>query len=244
MTARDPRALVYARRLLRRRRIVRPGVANGPSAHLGAGRSASGARVRIAEPARSTGTHGQADRRSGEAQAVETPLRWRLPSDWGGQPGVREPGAPGDRESWSKPQTSDREIALAQSLVWGRGRVVIIDPPLVHVGGFPSSPSSCYSRHMRLDQIEIIRGSGNVYQDLNIPDANVRQCKAILAAKIMKVLSKSDLSVQSAERLTGGLGADLARIRTADLERFTTDRLIAIRRLLTQAPLPAQPPPE
>lgn len=50
---------------------------------------------------------------------------------------------------------------------------------------------------------DIIRGSGNVYQDLNIPDADVRQFKAILAA-------------------------DFSRIRTADLARFTSDRLMMI----------------
>ena len=75
---------------------------------------------------------------------------------------------------------------------------------------------------------EIIRGSGNVYRDLNFPDADVRQFKAILAAEIIKKLDKKGLSVRKAHSLTGVPAADLSRIRTADLERFSSDRLMMI----------------
>ena len=75
---------------------------------------------------------------------------------------------------------------------------------------------------------EIIRGSGNVYQDLNIPDADIRQLKAILAAEIIKNLDRKGLSVRKAQRLTGVPAADVSRIRHADLERFTSDRMMII----------------
>jgi predicted XRE-type DNA-binding protein len=75
---------------------------------------------------------------------------------------------------------------------------------------------------------EIIRGSGNVYRDLNMPDADIRQLKAILAAEIIKTLDKKELSVRKAQRLTGVPAADFSRIRTADLERFSSDRLMMI----------------
>ena len=75
---------------------------------------------------------------------------------------------------------------------------------------------------------EMIRGSGNVYQDLKRPDADVRQFKAILAAEIIKTLDKKELSVRKAHSLTGVPAADFSRIRTADLERFTSDRLMMI----------------
>lgn len=75
---------------------------------------------------------------------------------------------------------------------------------------------------------DIIRGSGNVYRDLNIPDADIRQLKAILAAEIIKTLNKKALSVRKAQRLTGVPAADLSRIRNADLERFTSDRMMRI----------------
>jgi len=75
---------------------------------------------------------------------------------------------------------------------------------------------------------DIIRGSGNVYRDLNVPDADVRQFKAILAAEIIKNLDKKGLSVRKAQSLTGVPAADLSRIRNADLDRFTADRMMMI----------------
>lgn len=61
-----------------------------------------------------------------------------------------------------------------------------------------------------------------------MPDANVRQLKAIVAAEIIKMLDKNELSVQTAQRLTDVPAADLSQIRNADLERFTSDRLMMI----------------
>ena len=75
---------------------------------------------------------------------------------------------------------------------------------------------------------EIIRGSGNVYRDFELPDADVRQLKAILAAEIIKNLDKKELSVRKAQSLTGVPAADFSRIRTADLKRFSADRLMMI----------------
>jgi predicted XRE-type DNA-binding protein len=72
------------------------------------------------------------------------------------------------------------------------------------------------------------RGSGNVYQDFHVPDADVRQLKAILATEIMKNLDKKGLSVRKAQRLTGVPAADVSRIRYADLEPFTSDRMMMI----------------
>ena len=72
------------------------------------------------------------------------------------------------------------------------------------------------------------RGSGHVDRDFHVPDADVRQLKAILAAAIMKILDKKGLSVRKAQRLTGVPAADVSRIRHADLERFTSDRMMMI----------------
>ena len=72
------------------------------------------------------------------------------------------------------------------------------------------------------------RGSGHVDRDFHVPDADVRQLKAVLAAAIMKTLDKKGLSVRKAQRLTGVPAADVSRIRNADLERFTSDRMMMI----------------
>ena len=44
----------------------------------------------------------------------------------------------------------------------------------------------------RKRMIARVRGSGNIYRDLSIPDADVRQLKAILAAEIIKTSTKKD----------------------------------------------------
>ena len=50
---------------------------------------------------------------------------------------------------------------------------------------------------MKDDQFSLIRGSGNVYQDFGIEDADVRQLKALLASEIIKTLDKRHLCPQS-----------------------------------------------
>ena len=75
---------------------------------------------------------------------------------------------------------------------------------------------------------EIIRGSGNVYRDFDMPDAEVRQLRVLLASEIIKTLDKKGLSVRKAGSVSGVPAADLSRIRNADLERFTCDRLMTI----------------
>ena len=72
----------------------------------------------------------------------------------------------------------------------------------------------------------LVEGSGNVFRDLGDPDADLKQAKAILAARIVAVLEDRGLSVRKAGALTGFAAADFSRIRNADLGRFTLDRLM------------------
>ena len=81
---------------------------------------------------------------------------------------------------------------------------------------------------MKNDDMELVRGSGNVYRDFGYPDADVRQLKSILAAQILKIIERDKLSVREAQRRTGIAAADFSRIRKVKLERFTIDRLLTI----------------
>lgn len=81
---------------------------------------------------------------------------------------------------------------------------------------------------MKKDVFEVVRGSGNVFQDLGKENADVEQFKAILAAEIIKVLDRDGLSVRKAHSLTGIAAADFSRVRNANLGRFTVDRLMTI----------------
>jgi len=74
----------------------------------------------------------------------------------------------------------------------------------------------------------LLRGSGNVFRDLGHENADAEQFKAILAAEIIKALDRDRLTVRAAHARTGIAAADFSRIRNANLDRFTVDRLIAI----------------
>ncbi len=79
-----------------------------------------------------------------------------------------------------------------------------------------------------IESLEVIRGSGNVYADFGYADADLRQLKAKLAAEIIKALDNAGLSVRQAHARTGFAAADFSRVRNADLNRFTVDRLLTM----------------
>ena len=79
---------------------------------------------------------------------------------------------------------------------------------------------------MKDEGIELIEGSGNVFRDFGDSEADLKQAKAILAARIIAVLDERSLSVRKAASVTGFAAADFSRVRNADLGRFTLDRLM------------------
>lgn len=81
---------------------------------------------------------------------------------------------------------------------------------------------------MSNEDLEIIRGSGNIFRDLGHPDSDREQLRALLAARIIGVLDERGLTVRAAHEATGIAAADFSRIRNAKLGRFTIDRLMAI----------------
>lgn len=78
------------------------------------------------------------------------------------------------------------------------------------------------------DDFELMHGSGNVFADLGLPEAELEQLRAILAAEIGKTLAADKLTVRAAEKITGVAAADFSRIRQARLKSFTIDRLMTI----------------
>ena len=75
-------------------------------------------------------------------------------------------------------------------------------------------------------EFELVRGSGNVFQDLGDADAVLKHAKAVLAAEIITALNDSGLTVRKAAKATGFAAADFSRVRNANLSRFTVDRLV------------------
>jgi predicted XRE-type DNA-binding protein len=81
---------------------------------------------------------------------------------------------------------------------------------------------------MKSKQLDVVRGSGNVFRELGHPNPDVQQMKALLAAEIIRMLDREGLTVRGAHQRTGIAAADFSRIRNADLGRFTLDRLVSI----------------
>jgi predicted XRE-type DNA-binding protein len=81
---------------------------------------------------------------------------------------------------------------------------------------------------MKSEAIEVVRGSGNAFRDLGHASPDVEQLRAVLAAEIIKMLDRRGLTVRAAHAQTGIAAADFSRIRNANLERFTLDRLVSI----------------
>ena len=44
---------------------------------------------------------------------------------------------------------------------------------------------------MKVEKVELVRGSGNVFRDLGRENADVEQLNALLAAEVMKALDRS-----------------------------------------------------
>ena len=76
--------------------------------------------------------------------------------------------------------------------------------------------------------LEAVRGSGNVFRDLGLPNPDLEQLRTILAARIVRVLDEEGLTMRRAQELTGFATADFSRLRRAKLGRFTVDRLMAM----------------
>lgn len=81
---------------------------------------------------------------------------------------------------------------------------------------------------MSEDDFELVQGSGNVFRDFGYADADVRHAKSLLAAEIMKILDARQWSTRQAEEATGISHADFTRIRKANTDRFTLDRLMLV----------------
>ncbi len=78
------------------------------------------------------------------------------------------------------------------------------------------------------EEIEIVRGSDNVFRDFGDPNADILLAKANLAAEIIGALNEKKLKGKKAVAILKISEGDISRIRNADLKRFTIDRLVEV----------------
>ena len=77
-------------------------------------------------------------------------------------------------------------------------------------------------------KMDHVRGSGNVFHDLDLPDADTELMKARLAAEIIAVLNERKLSARAAGKLVDVAHSDIVNIRNAKLKGFSVERLVRI----------------
>ncbi len=82
------------------------------------------------------------------------------------------------------------------------------------------------------DKIEIIKSSGNVFEDLGLPDAEGRLAKAELASQIAAIIRKKKHTQTEAAAQLGINQPKVSALLKGNLAGFSTDRLIRFLNLL------------
>lgn len=75
------------------------------------------------------------------------------------------------------------------------------------------------------DHIEIEAGSGNVFEDLGLPDAGERLAKAELARVIRKLVKDKNWTQRRAAEVLGIAPPDMSDLMRGKLARFSQERL-------------------
>lgn len=80
-------------------------------------------------------------------------------------------------------------------------------------------------KHARREHIEIEAGSGNVFEDLGLPDAGERLAKAELARVIRKIINDKNWTQRRAADVLGIAPPDVSDLMRGKLARFSQERL-------------------
>jgi predicted XRE-type DNA-binding protein len=78
------------------------------------------------------------------------------------------------------------------------------------------------------DDIELVEGSGNVFRDLGLANADKEHLRAQLAAEIIGIVRRRKLTQREAAKLTGLTQAEVSHIKNAKLTGFTIDRMVTV----------------
>ena len=84
---------------------------------------------------------------------------------------------------------------------------------------------------MKTQNMKIERGSGNVFADLGLPDADTQLLKAELVTRIDTIIRQRGLKQVEAAKLMGLSQPDVSRLMRGDFQEYSLERLL---RLLTR----------
>jgi len=82
------------------------------------------------------------------------------------------------------------------------------------------------------EEIEVYSGSGNVFEDLDLPDADERLAKAMLSIQIHEVIKKRHLTQMQAAELLGIDQPKVSALIRGRLKGFSMERLFHFLNLL------------
>jgi len=80
----------------------------------------------------------------------------------------------------------------------------------------------------RDNDLEIEEGSGNIFADLGLPDAEELQFKSELALAIRRIIKSEGLTQVAAAVKMGVSQPDVSHIMNAKISKFSTDRLLVM----------------
>ena len=83
---------------------------------------------------------------------------------------------------------------------------------------------------MKTGRVKIERGSGNVFADLGLPDADAHLLKAELVTRIDEIIRQRGLKQVEAAKLLGLSQPDVSRLLRGNFREYSMERLL---RLLT-----------
>jgi len=82
--------------------------------------------------------------------------------------------------------------------------------------------------------VEVVHGTGNVFEDLGYPDAAERQAKLRLAYALNQVLAQRRLSQAEAAKVLGVTQPKVSALRNYKLVGFSVERLMTLLTALDQ----------
>ena len=83
-------------------------------------------------------------------------------------------------------------------------------------------------------KIEAHRGSGNVFADLGLPDAEERLLKANIVAELHRLIKQRELTQVKAAKLVGISQPDLSHLLRGDFDDYSAERLMKMLTMFEQ----------
>jgi predicted XRE-type DNA-binding protein len=79
---------------------------------------------------------------------------------------------------------------------------------------------------MRKHKIEVHEGSGNVFADLGLPNAEERLLKANIVVELRRLIKERELTQVKAAKLVGVSQPDLSHLLRGDFDDYSAERLM------------------